>query len=186
MSDLGNVEPLRRGNRVKREIYEEVGRAIVTLSDIENWMGTIYHTYAQPNFLSDHYFMPFFHELNGFEKKAKLATLFVRMFAKPEHCNRWLKIVDEIEKHRKTRNLIAHQGMSVYGWGEKETAILSGPWLSFDEKRRPKGKTLELEDIRATASALEGYRAALEKLWGDIDNDLYPPEDFDEDDEESE
>jgi hypothetical protein len=168
-SDVQVSEP---GALEKREVFEQVGRAIVHLSDIENLLASIFHSLVLPKAPSPS--MELFYDQGGFEKKMKLVDYIFHLEGSKEELERWKKIAAELEEHRPVRNLIAHYGMYVDSWNRDGNIDVSlhPPWL----KGRPdkERKYLRVAEIGATASALDKIRADLVKLDYEIDETFMP------------
>jgi hypothetical protein len=81
-----NVRTLTQGNLEKRQLFEEVGRAIVHLSDIENRISEIYHSLL-PH-IATPVSMDIFYSQGGFEKKLNLASLIVQLQGTPKEFER--------------------------------------------------------------------------------------------------
>jgi hypothetical protein len=165
--ETSDVHSLKPGNLESRQVFEEVGRAIVHLSDIENLLASIFHSLVLLKAPSPS--MEIFYDQGGFEKKMKLVDYIFHLEGSKEELERWKKIAAELEEHRAARNLIAHYGMYIDSPDRdgRVDVVLHPPWL----KGRPdrKGKYLRLAEVRATASALDKIRADLAKFDNDID-----------------
>jgi hypothetical protein len=178
------IKALRPGSLEKGEIFAEVGRAIVNLSDIENWISSIYHEYCNP--LSTSQSMPVFYEQAGFDRKLKLADLIVRLKAEKKHKEKWIKIIAGLDEHRLIRNLIAHYGIVVDTFTkDRPQAYLQPPWLKLNKSGKHTGKILQLAEIRATASALERIKGELGDFWRELQDYWYPQEDDEVEEDDS-
>lgn len=157
-----DIHPLKPGNLERRQVFEEVGRAIVHLSDIENLLASIFHSLVRPKAPSPS--MKIFYDQGGFEKKMKLVDYIFHLEGSKEELERWKNIAAKLEEHRVVRNLIAHYGMYIDSADRdgRVDVVLHPPWL----KGRPDRKRtyLRLAEVRATASALDKIRADLEKF----------------------
>jgi hypothetical protein len=172
--DSSEIHPLKPGNLERREVFEEVGRTIVHLSDIENLLASIFHSLVLPKAPSPS--MDMFYDQGTFEKKMKLVDFIFHLEGSKEELERWKKIAAQLDTHRSARNLIAHYGMYVDSPDRNGSVdvLLHSPWL----KGRPdKRKTyIRLAEIRATASALNKIRAELVKFDYDIEQSFLPKE----------
>ena len=182
---ISDIHPLKSGNLERREVFEEVGRAIVHLSDIENLLASLFHALVLPKAPSPS--MELFYDQGTFEKKMKLVDFIFHLEGSKEELERWRKIAAQLDAHRGARNLIAHYGMYVDSPDRngRVDVLLHPPWL----KGKPENKKpyLRLAEIRATASALDKIRADLAKFDYDIDQSYMPQhlrDDYSSDDED--
>lgn len=172
------VRPLKSGDLEKRELFEEIGRAIVHLSDIESWLIAIAYHVSSP--LAGMKVPEMFYAIVGFEKRLQFADVVVEIEARKDEKARWRAIVSELKHHRQIRNFIAHNAMGTSLIPDKEgryDVFLHSPELKniFGQRR-----FVRIKEIRATASALSKISKDLEKLWNDID-DTWLPKEFRED-----
>lgn len=182
-----SVIPIKTGDLEKRELFEEVGRAIVYLSDIENWLVNIADSVSfarTPGMEVANMFYAIF----GFEKRLQFADLIVELEATDGQKARWKKITSALHAHRGIRNLVAHSPLGT-DWHTDEygraDVFLRPPDLK--DLRHPADpprpyRILRVKEVRATASALSKISKELEKLWNDIDDSFLPKEP--QDDEE--
>jgi hypothetical protein len=145
------------GTREKDELYRQVGRAIVRLSDTENLLAMLL-TICSLGGKDDA--AEFFHQQFGFEKKLALVHFAMKGNAPKEGLASWNKIYSLLSTHKGVRNLIAHQGMLVAAPNERGQVIvlLKPPWL----KKNAKGRELDVKSIRSTADAISN---AHNELW---------------------
>lgn len=161
----------RAANRAKRKILLEVGRAIVALSNIENWISTIYYDYCET---STTICMPVFFEQSGIDKRIKLTSLIIEMKAEDPHKDQWHKIIARLEKPRAVRNFIAHYGMSVDPFKDEPIAYLHPPWLKIGRDGTRSGRSVGLAEVKAAADALGKIEGELEAFWDDLQEYWYP------------
>jgi hypothetical protein len=166
------------------EMFTEVGRAVVQLSNIENELANLYHSFAAEHYSGDHTAaMAVFFGQSWFEGKVLLVDLLMRIQAPEEFFGRWKEIVKELKEHRTVRNLIAHQRLSV-SYPDREGRV--NIWLDSAELNRRydpqkktfvpvKGRPLHLSEVRSTASALDRIRRDLKRLWYDLEEYYLPP-----------
>jgi len=102
------VRPIRPRNVEKHELYAEVGRAIVLLSDIESWLVAIAYHVALPT--SGMKVPDMFYAIFGFEKRLQFADVIVELEATDDEKKRWRKITSELKAHKGIRNFVAHYG----------------------------------------------------------------------------
>ena len=165
------------------EMFTEVGRTIVQLSNIENELANLYHSLVSGHYLSTPCAMAVFYAQSWFDAKVLLVDLLMRIEGPKEYFERWEKIVKELKQHRRVRNLVAHQRLYV-SYPDKEGRVdVSLDPAELNTKYDPhkkqivpaKGRPLSLEEIRSTASALDRIRKDLSRLWFDFD-EYYLPE----------
>jgi hypothetical protein len=134
------------------DLYKEVGRAIIKLSDIENLMTMMFVILSTPVFPDGA--SELFHEQNSFERKMKLLNFLVLKENRPKEVAAWAAIYQKLHTHKGVRNLIAHQGMFRYPPDDagRRQVSLRPPWL----KKGGRGKELDAKTIKATADALTG------------------------------
>jgi hypothetical protein len=164
-----------------QELFTEVGRAIVQLSNIENALADIYYSLINHR-VTTLTSMNLFYAQTWFDNKVMLVDLLFGLEGTKEQIGRWQKIVAELKTHRGVRNLIAHQGMYI-GFPDKEGLIdvsLHPPPLriKYDPKAEhfvpSKGRHLGIAEIRSTASALSRIHHELEKFWQEIEDSFLP------------
>lgn len=159
------------------EMFTEVGRTIVQLSNIENELANLYYSLVTEHYLGTSAAMAAFYAQSWFDAKVLLVDLLMRIKGPKEFFERWEKIVKELKQHRGVRNLVAHQRLYV-GYPDKEgrVDVSLDPAelnLKYDPQKKEivpaRGRPLSLEEIRSTASALDRIRKALSRLWFDLD-----------------
>ena len=167
------------------EMFTEVGRAIVQLSNIENELASLYHSLTSGHYSSTPKAMALFFAQSWFEGKILLVDLLMRIEAPKDFYARWEKIMIELKQHRGVRNLIAHQRLYV-SYPDREGRVdlwLEPPELGckYDHQKKKlvpiKGRAVRLAEVRSTASALDRLCKELSRLWFDLD-ELNLPEDM--------
>ncbi len=164
-------------------MFTEVGRAVVQLSNIENELANLYHSFAAEHYRGDRFAMEVFFAQSWFEGKVLLVDLLMRIQAPKEFLRRWEKIIKELKQHRAVRNLIAHQRLYV-SYPDREGRV--NIWLDpaelnrrYDPQKKAlvpaKGRPLHLPEVRSTASALDRIRKDLAQLWYDLEEYYLPP-----------
>jgi hypothetical protein len=78
------------------EMFTEVGRAVVQLSNIENELANLYHSLAVEHYSGTPIAMAVFFAQSWFEGKILLVDLLMRIAAPKEFFGRWEKIVKEL------------------------------------------------------------------------------------------
>jgi len=165
----GVVRPIKPLDLKKREIFEEVGRAIIYLSNVENWIANLAYQ-ATFDFTSGMQVPQMFFAVYGFGRRLQFADLMMEMHAADADKARWKEIALKLKEHKGIRNLVAHHMLnnSLFPKADGEHDIfLQPPELSGDPSK--KIKTIRIAEIRATASALEKISGDLEDLWWEID-----------------
>lgn len=166
----------------KQELYTEVGRAVVHLSNIENCLADIFYRLAGVK-ITHQFAIGLFYS-QTFDNKVALVELLMRLEGPQEQLGNWEKLTAELRTHRGVRNLIAHQGLHV-GFPDKQgvvdVALLPAPLRTkYDPKKKSivpsKGIRLGIAEIRSTASALDHLQSELQRLWTAIDNHFLPKE----------
>jgi hypothetical protein len=171
-----------REDVLSHEMFTEVGRTVVQLSNIENELASLYHSLTLGHYLSTPQAMAIFYAQSWFDGKALLVDLLMRIEAPKQLFKRWEKLFAELKGHRAVRNLVAHQRLSV-GYPDKDGQITM--WLDpaelnlrYDHKTKKivpaKGRPVSLSEVRVTASALERIRKELSHLWVDLDESRLP------------
>jgi hypothetical protein len=164
------------------EMFTEVGRTIVQLSNIENELASLYHSLTSGHYLSTPTAMAVFYAQSWFDAKVLLVDLLMRIEGPKEFFKRWERIVKELKQHRPVRNLVAHQRLYVsYPDKEGRVNVSLDPAelnLRYDPQKKEivpaKGRPLSLKEVRSTASALDRIRRDLSRLWFDLDERNLP------------
>jgi hypothetical protein len=133
------------------ELFREAGRAIVALSNIENYLALIFAVLSVP--VSSKVALDLFYEARTFERRINLVDFIVRKENKQNEVTSWEAIFKRLKTHKGVRNLIAHQGLFR---GESDAlgnkaAFLRSPWY----KASKRSKHLGIKDVMVTADALE-------------------------------
>jgi hypothetical protein len=150
--------PPKPGEREQQELYEQVGRAIVGLSNAENTLAVIFCILSMPVELE--VAKSLFADQGSFERKLKLVNFSVLQANDPEEMKEWSAIYKELNTHRGVRNLVAHQRMLVDHNNRLEAEVSLTP-LFYKQG----GKSLRTAEIRVTADELEQINR---KLWAFI------------------
>lgn len=167
---------------VSHEIFTEVGRTIVQLSNIENELANLYHRFANAHYDNIPAAMAVFFSQSWLDGKVMLVDLLFLIDAPEEFIERWKKIIKELKQHRDVRSLVAHQRLYV-SYPDKEGRV--NAWLDpaelnlkFDYKtkkfRPAKGRSLQLREVRSTASALDRISKEFSQLWYDLEEHDFP------------
>lgn len=147
--------PPAPGEPEKRELYQQVGRAIVELSNAENLLAVIFCVLSLPVSLETAKEM--FASQGGFEKKLRFVNFMVLRANRSKEVETWKEIYKELNTHRGVRNLIAHQRMIVSYSGETPSVDVSLTPLFYKDE----GKVLRTSEIKATADELASIKGKL-------------------------
>jgi hypothetical protein len=177
------VEGRETEDIVKQEMFTEIGRIVVHLSNVENSLADLFYLLLGHRVPDWQRAIELFYA-QSVDNKIALIDLLMHLEGPEEELTVWKKIADELRSHRAVRNLVAHQGMSVnffHAEGRVAVALDPAPLRTkFDPKTKhivpSKGRRVELAEIRSTASALERIRSELKKLWTRIEDRSLPEE----------
>lgn len=142
--------------KAKRELYEQVGRAVVGLSNLEMLLAMLF-AIITPRETSD--VADFFYDQNGLEKRIRLIDFMAKGELTEAEMKTWQKVRQGILEHKGVRNLVAHQRMYIEQAGNGVQVTLRPPWL------KKGGKDLDTPAIKKTADALEELK---DDLWAFI------------------
>lgn len=165
----GVVRPIKPLDLKKRELFEEVGRAIIHFSNVENWaanlayQATFHHTVGME-------VAQMFFAIYGFGKRLQFAGLMMEMHADDADKKRWKEIIANLREHKGIRNLVAHHMLNTSlrpnDDGEHDI-FLQPPELSQHPLKE--FDVIRISEVRNAASALEKIGNDLERLWWEID-----------------
>lgn len=141
--------------RAKKELYEQVGRAVVGLSNVEMLLAMLF-AIITPRQTED--VAALFYDQSGLDKRIRLIDFMAKGELEDDEMVVWSRIRKEILDHKGMRNLIAHQRLfigqaSVSG---EVRVTLQPPWA------KKGGKELDVTAIKRTADATEAIRT---ELW---------------------
>jgi hypothetical protein len=164
--EWGSLDPLVRAlmppdpeEREKRELHEQVGRAIVELSNAEDLLAVIFCVLSIPVLVDRS--KKTFASQGSFEKKLDLVDFLVRMANHPKEKELWFELHAELNNHRGVRNLVAHQRRFTQRSPDSPEVEVSLTPLFY--KKESKG--LRTSEIKATADELEKINR---RLWSFI------------------
>lgn len=165
----GTVRPIKPLGLKKRELFEEVGRAIIHFSNVENWAANLAYQ-ATFNYVPGMQVAQMFFAIYGFGKRLQFADLMMAMHADDADKKRWKEIIEKLREHKAIRNLVAHHMLntSLFPNAEGEHDIfLQPPELSQNPLKGI--EVIRVSEVRNAASALEKIGNDLERLWWEID-----------------
>ena len=151
----------------KNELFKQVGRAIVTLSNIENLMAMAFISVTQGMKAAEA--AELFYSYQTLDQKFKLVGYAIQQNDLGDEYDAWQTLSRRLQGQRFVRNLVAHQGMTFKqtAGGGRRKIVLSAPWF----RKKKSGKELEIPDVKAAADELEAIHAA---MWEFIHH-LTPP-----------
>jgi hypothetical protein len=145
------------GTPEKKAIHEQVGRAIVELSNAENYLALIFVVLSMPVDMKEA--KELFASQGQFERKLKLVNFMV--LHQQHELAKWEHLYAQLNNHRGVRNLIAHQRLFVEYQSNSPLVDVALVPLLYKEK----GKSLSTKEIKGTADKLEKIVA---ELWSFI------------------
>jgi hypothetical protein len=170
----GVVRPMRPLDQEKREVFMEVGRAVVHVSTIEKllldlaWLVSPNggDPYGGPAADDDWKLPELFFDTYGFEKRLQLVDLIMYWHARPEYQKAWNAITSTVRQHKAIRNLVAHLPLETVGLEGVQVHL--HPHDLHPKHYGKQRKALRITEIRTAASALEKIIGDLEALCGEI------------------
>ena len=109
----------------RREMFLEVGRAIVTLSDIEAFLAELFIYLSDP--VSPEQSARTFYGIQNFSQRLELTGYAVVRSLSRENQERWRILSDRIAKQKFIRNVAAHAPNAFHsGKGRRETSHIFG------------------------------------------------------------
>lgn len=139
----------------KDEIYREVGRTIVMLSNIEQLMAMVFMIVS--NKMTSKEAAEHFYNLNSFDQRFKLVEYAIAHNDWGGELELWQKFSGRIAKNKKLRNSIAHWRLFV-----QETTDGKVDLSLMPQHMSPKKGKLNLNDLKRTADDLEKLH---HELW---------------------
>ncbi|MBN8934988.1 MAG: hypothetical protein J0I13_01480 [Rhizobiales bacterium] len=133
---------------VRENMWREVGRAVVAISDIERVLAAICIRLSPA---SEREAVDIFMSDRMFASRLRFLTYLVARWNDPKLSLRWASIERKLQSHKRIRNLVAHQGMIE---GEPDNLGLPQVCLHPLSLKRG-GKKLTAKDIKATADMLQ-------------------------------
>jgi hypothetical protein len=153
-----------RGRGPEHELYEEAGRAVITLSEIEGRLGEccVYLSGKAKKEAAQ-----FFDDLGTLEKRIRFTKYVVSCTGDLAVIKDWVELLTEIQSHKGIRNLVAHQSLI---WGLDIENGLPPAYLAPRPTRRGSSrvKMLGIREIRATADALKRIAERIAKMLAQL------------------
>jgi hypothetical protein len=156
---LNQHERLVEEQRDKDELFKQVGRAIVTLSNIENLTAMAFATVSQGMTLEEA--CALFDSYQSFDQKFRLVGYAIRQNDWGNEFTAWEALSKRLQGQKFVRNLAAHQRMQ-FKQAEKngrQKVVLTKHWY---KKKVHSSKDLEIVDVKAAADTLETIH---EEMW---------------------
>lgn len=138
------------------EMLKQVGRVVVTLAHIESTLGWFFCFLSKP--LDHDQSGEFFNSLQTFERRLELTNFTIEKEYSAEAKAKWKNIYANIGHHRKSRNHVAHRGMT-YVWGMDDKFI--GPTLQPRIFKRGKLLGISRAEVKKIADTLQEINMAV-------------------------
>lgn len=139
--------------RSRNELFKQVGRVIVTLSEIENLMATAFLCVSQHMTLVES--TDLFYSFRGFDQRLRLVGYAIAQNDWGGELEAWNALSKRIEDQRIVRNLAAHNGLSFKEDKKAGKRIATLSSVSFKKKK----SEIDLVDLKKAADALEAIEA---------------------------
>jgi hypothetical protein len=157
------LEKIERGEEeaAKGELFKEVGRAIVMLSNIEELLAVVFMIVS--NKISQSEAANLFYGFNTFEQRFRLVGYAVAHNDWGGELEAWNRFSHRLSEKKSVRNLLAHQGLLMKKPTDGGSLSLSLTPPRYMSGR--KGRMLELKEIKRAADDLEELH---KELWSFI------------------
>jgi len=142
----------------KAEVYREVGRTIIMLSNIEQLMVMVFMIVS--NKITSKEAAEHFYSLNSFEQRFKLVEYAIAHNDWGGELELWKKFSGRIAKNKRLRNSMAHWRLFVQETADGKIDLFLMP----QHMSAKKGK-LDFHDLKRTADDLEKLHS---ELWAFI------------------
>lgn len=131
------------------QMYQEVGRVVVTLSEVEELLAEIYVLLSAP--IPDEVSVKRFRKSGSIPRKLELVDEAVDRSSLVKHKDRWKALSGRVLEQKAARNLAAHASIEFHTMeGEEGFKVAIGTQLRHIEPR----EELYLSDVKASADAL--------------------------------
>jgi hypothetical protein len=145
----------------RREMHLQVGRTIVALSDIEQYLAAFFAMFSLP--VPEVKSEKMFYAAHNFSRKLELVDYAVKRSPETDLHKPWNEISERIKQQKVIRNIAAHA--SLYFKQEKgaarSKAIISGASVGSGAKALELG----IPDVKKAADELEDIKSGLLKFY---------------------
>jgi len=146
--------------RDKSDMYHEVGKAIVNLSVIEEYMAGIFVTLSGP--MKEAEAATLFYESQNIAHKIKLVGYALMRSGWTKGASEWPSLSAKIGKQKFVRNMAAHASL---GFTQTKEAKGWKVMLTNQElDRKHKRTELEITDMKTAADELDELRRVMQKF----------------------
>ena len=151
---LKHLEGLEQQNDAA-ELYKQVGRVVVTLSNIENLMAMVFVIVSHN--LTTEEASAIFDSYQSFDQKFKLVGYAIQQNDLGNEHEEWEKLSKRLQGQKLVRNLVAHQRMQFKQTdGGKHKPVLTAHWFKKTGRRK---RDLETLNVKAAGDELEAIHA---------------------------
>lgn len=154
------LESFKQHEREKDEMYLEVGKAIVNLSVIEEYMASVFVILSRP--MAEDAAAAMFYESQNMAHKLKLVGYAVMRTDWAAGKRDWPTLSAKIGKQRFVRNLAAHASMGFTLEKDGKRWRLSLATQELDKKH--KRTELKIADMKASADELDDLRRLIQEF----------------------
>jgi hypothetical protein len=135
----------------------QVGRIVVTQSNIENTLALVVMMLCRATRFAN---AVNFYSVHGFENRLELTNFLMRKDGPRDLLDDWKEIYEGVRRHKKVRNLAAHQGIT-YSMSEDSTlsAVLAPPWIKLRNKKATRLSTADLKRFGDDLERIHGLLA---------------------------
>jgi hypothetical protein len=144
----------------KKEMYHQVGKAIVNLSIIEEFMADLFVTLSRP--MTQTKAADMFYESQNLNHKIKLVD-YAMMRSEFEYGKKyWPALSAQISKQKFVRNTAAHASIGYTQQKRGERWRISLTTQELNKKHR--AQVLEIDDMKVAANELNDMRSQMHKM----------------------
>jgi hypothetical protein len=144
-----------RDRRSRNELFKQVGRIIVTLSEIENLMATAFFCVSQGMTIEES--KKLFYSYRGFDQRFKLVGYAIAQNDWGGEIEAWNALAKKVESQRFVRNFAAHNQVSFKEDKKKGKRIASLATSEFKKDRTE----IDVIDLKKAADTLEKIEAEI-------------------------
>jgi hypothetical protein len=150
----------REEQQDRNEMHLQVGRTIVSLSDIEQYLESFFALFSLP--MQEEESRRIFYGTRNFSQKLELVDYAVFRSGEKELHDPWNKLSERIKQQKVVRNLAAHA--SVYFKQERGTPRSRAVISASSHGGSGKSKELGIPDVKRAADELEAIKHDLIKF----------------------